>query len=115
MNQKTFNEKAKSANSTATPTLAARYRSYFSLVPGLLKLIGDGVLTSKVSSSDGTVNDGVKTEPLVRSATDFSYSADRYAGNGYRLIGDAGGEFCIILVSIFDRVADAFSLSHSIY
>jgi flavin-dependent dehydrogenase len=84
MNQKAFNAKAKSADSTATPSLAARYRSYFSLVPGLLKLIGDGVLTSKVTSNDE------KSEPLVRSATDFSYSADQYAGNGYRLIGDAG-------------------------
>jgi flavin-dependent dehydrogenase len=85
MNQKAFNGKAKSSGPDST--LAARYRSHIQLAPGVFKLICNGVLTTKASSNDG------KVDPLVRSATDFSYSADRYAGNGYRLAGDAGGEF----------------------
>jgi flavin-dependent dehydrogenase len=82
MNQKAFNGKVKSSDPDST--LASRYRSHFVLAPGLLKLIGNGVLTTKAGTEDG------KVSPLVRSATDFSYSADKYAGNGYRLAGDAG-------------------------
>jgi flavin-dependent dehydrogenase len=82
MNQKAFNKKVKSSGPDST--LVTRYRSHIELAPGLLKLIGNGVLTTKVSNEDGRV------DPLVRSATDFSYSADQYAGNGYRLAGDAG-------------------------
>lgn len=85
MNQQAFNRKAKSSD--ADSTLATRYRSHFGLAPGLVKLIGNGVLVTKAGSEDG------KADPLVRSATDFSYSANQYAGNGYRLAGDAGGEF----------------------
>lgn len=29
---------------------------------------------------------------FVRSASDFSYAADRYAGDHFRLIGDASGK-----------------------
>jgi len=47
-----------------------------SLAPGVVKLI------SQV---------GKLVEGSVKSATDFSYSAPTYAGNGYRIIGDAGG------------------------
>lgn len=99
MNQKTFNAKATSTESTPVPSLTVRYRSYLSLAPGLFELLGDGVLTTKPVSppnSPGGVdlkaNDFKSNEPLVKSATDFSYSADRYAGNGYRIVGDAGCE-----------------------
>jgi len=71
-------------SSDADSTLATRYQSHFALAPGLVKLIGNGVLTTKAGNEDG------KVDPLVRSATDFSYSAEQYAGNGYRLAGDAG-------------------------
>jgi hypothetical protein len=97
MNQKIFNAKAKSNDST--PSLTSRYRSYLPLAPGLLELIGDGVLTTKPisppSSPNGSdpANDFKSNEPLVKSATDFSYSADQYAGNGYRIVGDAGCQF----------------------
>jgi len=29
----------------------------------------------------------------IRSASDFSYAADKYAGDHYRIIGDASGEY----------------------
>jgi flavine halogenase len=97
MNQKIFNAKAKVTDSSPSPSLTSRYRSYLPLAPGLLELIGDGVLTTKPVSppnspngSDSTANDFKSKEPLVKSATDFSYSADQYAGNGYRIVGDAG-------------------------
>lgn len=102
MNQKVFNAKAASIDSAATQSLTSRYRSYLCLAPGLLELIGDGVLTTKPISppnspnaNDPTANDFKSNEPLVKSATDFSYSADRYAGNGYRIVGDAGCKFRI--------------------
>ena len=97
MNQKIFNAKAKCTDSAPSPSLTSRYRSYLPLAPGLLELIGDGVLTTKPVSppnspngNDSTANDFKSNEPLVKSATDFSYSADQYAGNGYRIVGDAG-------------------------
>ncbi|KIM75794.1 hypothetical protein PILCRDRAFT_98861 [Piloderma croceum F 1598] len=97
MNQKIFNADAKTTDSSPSPSLTSRYRSYLPLAPGLLELIGDGVLTTKPVSppnspngSDSTANDFRSKEPLVKSATDFSYSADQYAGHGYRIVGDAG-------------------------
>lgn len=30
--------------------------------------------------------------PVIRSASDYSYSATSYAGPGYRIVGDAAGE-----------------------
>ena len=102
VNQKIFHAKSQSSNSNPTPSLTSRYRSYLPLAPGLLELIGDGVLTTKPVSppnspngADSTANDFRSNEPLVKSATDFSYSADQYAGNGYRIIGDAGGQFTL--------------------
>ncbi|KAF7983855.1 hypothetical protein HWV62_18176 [Athelia sp. TMB] len=82
MNQRALNAKTRAANASETKlSLLARYQSYLPLAPGLLKLIGNGKLVPK-SSDLG--------EPLVRSASDFSYQADRYAGDGYRIAGDAG-------------------------
>jgi hypothetical protein len=66
-------------------SLMTHYISNLSLAPGLLKLIGNGVLASKYSTEGGGA------EALVRSASDFSYSAQHYAGSGYRIVGDAGG------------------------
>lgn len=31
------------------------------------------------------------TGPIIRSASDYSYSATSYSGPNYRIIGDAGG------------------------
>jgi hypothetical protein len=87
MNEKVFKAKSQQllAPSTFTPGssipssnshLTIRYLSNISLAPGIVKLI----------TLSGILNEG-----SVKSASDFSYSAPSYAGNGYRIIGDAGG------------------------
>ena len=65
----------------------ARYRAMLSLAPNLIRLLGCGTLISKPSS------DGFRSpaDTLVRSAADFSYSAPQYAGDSFRIVGDAGG------------------------
>lgn len=47
------------------------------------------------SPSSGTEGEGsgLGAQPPVKSATDFSYSATSYAGENYRIVGDAGGEY----------------------
>jgi hypothetical protein len=69
----------------ASPTdsvLVHRYLSNLSYAPGVLKLITEH---GRLASEKGG----------IRSASDFSYSAPSYAGNGYRIVGDAGGRFYI--------------------
>ena len=61
-----------------------RYLETLELAPGLKKLLGDGKLTDHPASD-------AKNPSLVHTASDYSYSSDRYAGNGWRVIGDAGG------------------------
>ncbi len=64
--------------SSTDSTIIHRYLSHLSYAPGVLRLITEnGTLVSKKG---------------VRSASDFSYSAPLYAGNGYRIVGDAGGK-----------------------
>ncbi|KAK7045666.1 hypothetical protein VNI00_007499 [Paramarasmius palmivorus] len=87
MNQEMYNAKNKNGASLTSPfdpsaapnpnnsTMTARYLSNLSLAPGLVKLI----------SEKGQMEEG-----SVKSASDFSYSAPSYAGNGYRIAGDAG-------------------------
>ena len=65
----------------------ARYQAMLSLAPNLIRLIGCGTLISK-PSSDGSQS---PADTLVRSAADFSYSAPQYAGDSFRIVGDAGG------------------------
>ena len=62
-----------------------RYLETLELAPGLKKLLGDGKLVDHLGSGD-------RNRSLVHTASDYSYSADRYAGDGWRVIGDAGGE-----------------------
>ncbi len=57
-------------------SMASRYISALSLAPGLVDLVNPH---------------GKLVQGSIRSASDFSYSAPSYAGNGYRIIGDAGG------------------------
>ncbi|ESK93690.1 radh flavin-dependent halogenase [Moniliophthora roreri MCA 2997] len=52
-----------------------QYAFNLSLAPGVVKLI----------TEHGKLEEG-----SVKSATDFSYSASVYGGNGYRIVGDAG-------------------------
>lgn len=44
------------------------------------------------SPGSGSTNSGSGSQSPVKSATDFSYSATSYAGENYRIVGDAGGE-----------------------
>ncbi|KAF8736524.1 hypothetical protein AX14_014424 [Amanita brunnescens Koide BX004] len=86
MNEKAYAESAKEALfsspfvSEHMPLLhasstASRYISTLSLAPGLVDLVNPY---------------GRLVQGSIRSASDFSYSAPSYAGNGYRIIGDAG-------------------------
>ena len=59
--------------------LLHRYLSNLSYAPGVLKLITE---QGRLANEKGG----------IRSASDFSYSAPSYAGNGYRIVGDAGGK-----------------------
>ncbi|KIL62531.1 hypothetical protein M378DRAFT_165552 [Amanita muscaria Koide BX008] len=54
--------------------MTARYTSSLSLAPSLVQLVNPR---------------GKLIQGSVRSASDFSYSAPSYAGNGYRIVGDA--------------------------
>jgi flavine halogenase len=59
-----------------------RYIDSLELAPGLKSLIGNGTLMS-IKGED---------ENVAHMASDYSYSASKYAGNGWRIIGDAGGD-----------------------
>ncbi|KAJ2923818.1 hypothetical protein H1R20_g13275, partial [Candolleomyces eurysporus] len=63
---------ARAKNSEST--LKDHYLEQLQFVPGVQDLIGNGTLL------DGN----------VRSAGDYSYSPDRYSGDHFRLVGDAG-------------------------
>ncbi len=67
-------------------TLADKYLTFLHLAPGVQELMGDEAELVKVCDENGEA-------PAARSASDFSYSADSYAGEGWRLVGDAGGMF----------------------
>ncbi|KAG6329568.1 hypothetical protein ID866_9521 [Astraeus odoratus] len=62
-----------------------RYRAYLSLVPKLRNLLGDGVLVTKASSDRPPSS----ADPIVRSASDFSYSAK---------------EFQMVVLSIYEHI-----------
>ncbi|KIK78138.1 hypothetical protein PAXRUDRAFT_342290 [Paxillus rubicundulus Ve08.2h10] len=83
MHQELHNEKSKALHGSST---VSRYQAFLSLAPNLTELIGRGVLVSKLSV-DGPPG---SLDPLVRSASDFSYSAPEYGGNSFRIVGDAG-------------------------
>ncbi|EIW80822.1 FAD/NAD(P)-binding domain-containing protein [Coniophora puteana RWD-64-598 SS2] len=63
-------------------SLEDKYRSILKLAPGLMKMLESGTLVPKKGA-------GEQKETRVRMASDFSYSAEGYAGPGYRIIGDA--------------------------
>lgn len=73
-----------SHSSTFNPTnskIIAYYLSTLAMAPGVVRLI-----TSRGSMIEGS----------VKSASDFSYSAASYAGNNFRIVGDAGGPFSLL-------------------
>ena len=65
-------------------TLADKYLTFLHLAPGVQALIGEDAALECVQDEHGEA-------PAARSASDFSYSADAYAGEGWRVVGDAGG------------------------
>ena len=64
-------------------TLADRYQTFLHLAPGVQELIGEDATLEHVADENGDT-------PGARSASDFSYSSDEYAGTGWRIVGDAG-------------------------
>ena len=66
-------------------TLSDKYLTFLHLAPGVQALMGDNAKLVTVCDENGEA-------PAARSASDFSYSADRYAGDGWRIVGDAGGK-----------------------
>ena len=59
-------------------TLKDHYLSQLDLAPGL-----------KAMLEDAKLQDDPTKGPQVRSANDYSYSATSYAGDHFRLVGDA--------------------------
>lgn len=101
MNQEQYNARSKSQSSVDMPhessSLLQRYMQNLHLAPGVMRLLnGKDIGYSEGMSDDGKAQEEsiqAKLEPgSVRSASDFSYSAPSYAGSGYRIVGDAGGE-----------------------
>ncbi|KAJ6615415.1 hypothetical protein B0H10DRAFT_2220437 [Mycena sp. CBHHK59/15] len=70
-------KKAAAATGPNGHTLKDHYLSQLDFVPKLKKLLGDANLRD-----DGQT-------PVVKSASDFSYTASRYSGDHFRLVGDA--------------------------
>ncbi|KAH8101529.1 FAD/NAD-P-binding domain-containing protein [Cristinia sonorae] len=65
----------KKRGSDGTPSLSLKdhYLNQMQYAPGLVELLGDGTLESD-----------------IKAASDYSYSATSYAGDHYRIAGDAG-------------------------
>jgi flavine halogenase len=66
------------ASNLANSSTVNRYLSDIGLAPGVLELLR---LNARL------------VEGSVKSASDFSYSAKNYAGDKWRIVGDAGGKY----------------------
>lgn len=86
MNQDISNAKKRTHTSGSAPPLQTYYREQLRLAPGILQFIGTGELRTD-----------------IRSASDYSYSASSYGGEGYRIVGDAGGESANKHINQVDR------------
>jgi hypothetical protein len=60
-----------------------RYLKTLDLAPGVKRLLG----------SEGAMLRGESESDTVRTASDYSYSASSYAGENFRIVGDAAGTF----------------------
>lgn len=67
-------KKAKSRAKNPDFTLKDHYLEQLRLAPGAIDLLGKGTLV------DGN----------IKSAGDYSYSPERYSGENFRIVGDAG-------------------------
>ncbi|KAG2352443.1 hypothetical protein BDR07DRAFT_1437629 [Suillus spraguei] len=83
MNQDMYNERVRALKGSS---MEERYKLSAALAPGLVELLGPAKLVQKqvVGGQPGEL------EPLIRSASDYSYSASSYGGPGFRVVGDAG-------------------------
>ena len=80
LDQDTSNRKKKEAKSASgVSSLQGHYLEEVRKVPGLMKLLGEATLRN--SGQPGA----------IKSTSDFSYSASSYAGDHYRIVGDAAG------------------------
>lgn len=104
MNQDIYNEKVRAMKGSF---LESRYRLAISLAPALVKLIGTGTIVQKGAAG----GEPGQLDLLIRSASDFSYSASSYGGPGFRLVGDAGGTH-LNIPCLYDE-ADASNLQRS--
>lgn len=80
LNQDISNAKkaaGRDASVNGSYSLRDHYLAQFQYLPGLKMLLGTATLAGGI----------------VKSASDYSYSADGYAGNHFRIIGDASGEY----------------------
>jgi flavine halogenase len=62
-----------------------QFLSDLKLTPSVMDLIGDGKLIKKASDI-----------PVISSASDYSYTASRYAGKRFRIVGDAAGTYPLL-------------------
>ncbi len=100
----TISAKKKAEGRKASPngdyTLKDHYLDQIKLVPGLGNLLEGAAL----KEDDEYYH--------VRSAADFSYAADRYAVDHYRLIGDASGKPSVTVKSEEGFVVDSVCSIH---
>ena len=81
LDQDTSNRKKKELKSASgVSSLQAHYVEEVQKVPGLMDLLGKATLRN--SGQPGA----------VKSTSDFSYSASSYAGDHFRIVGDAAGK-----------------------
>ena len=79
-----FSQQPPQATHPNVSSSTRRYLETLELAPGLKKLLGDGKLVNHLGTAEGSPTS-------VHTASDYSYSADKYAGDGWRVIGDAAG------------------------
>ncbi|TFY79165.1 hypothetical protein EWM64_g4846 [Hericium alpestre] len=97
MDQRVFNRHAREESSANPETsgagnLLSRYLAALDLAPDLLSIIGDGVLMKGKGNkgADDENSNANPDVPVIRTASDFSYSSSSYGGEGFRISGDAG-------------------------
>jgi hypothetical protein len=79
-----YPQKAPQKSTSHVSSSVQRYLEKLEFTPGLKKLLGDGKLVDHLGTDDNNPS-------LIQTVSDYSYSADRYSGDGWRVIGDAGG------------------------
>jgi flavine halogenase len=94
MNQKLYNDRVRAMSEvdpTAQHTLVSRYLAALPLAPNVSGLVGKSA--ELVKDTIGFDEKGDRSPmATIKMASDYSYSSHSYAGPGWRLAGDAGGE-----------------------